>query len=108
MMKPGKVPASQGALLEHFNTVKINANQQAEINLLLFKAFICCALPFRTLKNKFFKELLNGLVMNYVVPNHSTFFTQHISQESTTFHRKLKDCLKDQKYLTLSFDGWST
>ncbi|KAG6889030.1 hypothetical protein C0992_006653 [Termitomyces sp. T32_za158] len=98
----------QGSLLEHFNTAKISQQQQAYLDLILFKFFICCAIPFSVLDDRFFRDLLTGLAMNYVVPERTTFFTRHIAQESAVLRIKLKEYLSNQIHLTLSFDGWST
>ncbi|KAG6847048.1 hypothetical protein H0H93_010443, partial [Arthromyces matolae] len=97
----------QGTLLEHFNTTKITQTQQAHLDLLLFKFFICCAIPFAVLNNSFFWDLLTALAMNYVVPDRSAFFTRHIAQESAAFAAKLAAYLKEKNNLMLSLDGWS-
>ncbi|KXN92074.1 hypothetical protein AN958_09777 [Leucoagaricus sp. SymC.cos] len=98
----------QGTVLEHFNTAKISAKQQAHIDLSLFKFFICCAIPFSVLDHQFFWNLLAALATNYVVPEWSTFFTRHIAEETVVLGNKLKEYLQGKAHLTLSFDGWST
>ncbi|KAG6839344.1 hypothetical protein C0991_003425 [Blastosporella zonata] len=105
---PEKEESHRGTLLEHFNATKVSKQQQAHIDLLLFKFFICCAVPFAVLDNRFFRDLITGLAMNYVVPDRSAFFTRHIAQELASFTAKLIGHLSNKTNLTLSLDGWST
>ena len=103
-----KVPRREGTILEHFNMAKISVTQQATIDLLLFKFFVCCAIPFDVIDNIFFCEFVNGLAANYVVPECTAFFTRHIGQETAAFNVQLRVFLEEQEFLTLSYDGWST
>jgi len=72
--KDEQVKKAEGTVLQFFNTAKVTATQQAHIDLVLFKCFICCSIPFAVLDNPFFRDLLNALTMNYVVPDRSAFF----------------------------------
>lgn len=96
-----------GMLLEHFNPIEITPKQQAELDLLLFKVFICCTIPWALLNNSFFQDFIAALVMNYVIPDQSAFFMKHIAQETANVTMKLRKFLEGKHHLTISFDGWS-
>ncbi len=97
-----------GMLLEHFNPTKIMPKQQAELDLLLFKVFICCAIPWALLDNSFFRDFIAALAMNYVIPDRSAFFVKHVAQETANVTIKLRKFLEGKRHLTISFDGWSS
>ncbi|KAJ6622587.1 hypothetical protein B0H10DRAFT_1944494 [Mycena sp. CBHHK59/15] len=99
--------ASQG-IREYFAPTKITREHQAQIDLLLFKFIICCAIPFSLLGCPFFIEFVLALAPNYKVPERSAFFSRHITSEVATVGQKLKAFLSTKTHMTFSLDSWST
>ncbi|KAJ7909860.1 hypothetical protein B0H13DRAFT_1877267 [Mycena leptocephala] len=99
--------ASQG-IREYFTPTKIRRERQAQIDLLLFKSIICCAIPFSLLGSPFFIEFVLALAPNYKVPERSAFFARHITSKVAAVGQKLKAFLSTKTHMTFSLDGWST
>ncbi|KAJ7271554.1 hypothetical protein C8J57DRAFT_1226139 [Mycena rebaudengoi] len=99
--------ASAG-ITDYFTPTKISRERQAQIDLLLFKFVICCALPFTLLGNTFFLEFVLALAPNYKVPERTAFFARHIESEVAAVGKRLRDFLSTKTHITFSLDGWSS
>lgn len=99
--------STQG-LLEYFTPTRISRERQAQIDLLLFKLIICCALPFSLLGNTFFIEFVLALAPNYKIQERTSFFAKHITAEVAAVGKELKEFLSTQIHMTASLDGWSS
>lgn len=82
--------------------------QKMNIELIMFRMFICCALPWALLSSEFFVAFVFALAPAFVVPDRSSFFPKHLAQEVTAWSEGFKQFLDGKIHLTLSFDGWST
>lgn len=101
-------PGASQSIREYFAPTKITRERQAQIDLLLFKLIICCAIPFSLLGSPFFIEFVLALAPNYKVPERSAFFARHITSEVAAVGQKLKAFLSTKTHMTFSLDGWST
>ncbi|CAK5274220.1 unnamed protein product [Mycena citricolor] len=101
-------PSNKGTIKEYFEPVKMTEVRQAAIDLALFQAVICCALPFSFVENPWLVNLLLVMVPNYVTPERSAFFTRQIADQVALFVVQLKAFLLHRYFLTLSLDGWSS
>lgn len=97
-----------GTLFTYMNPAKITEKQHMRIEWLLFRFFICCAIPWAVMDDTFFIDVITCLAPNFSVPDRSSFFTKHLGQEVAAWSQKFKDFISDKTHLTLSFDGWST
>lgn len=97
-----------GTIMNYMNSAKITEKQKANIEWLLFRMFICCALPWALLNSEFFVAFVFALAPAFVVPDRSAFFPKHLAQEVAAWGEAFKAYLEDKHHLTLSFDGWST
>jgi len=97
-----------GTIMNYMNSAKITEKQKINIEWLLFRMFICCALPWALLDSDFFCAFVFALSPAFVVPDRSAFFPKHIMQEVAAWGQAFKIFLRDKDHLTLSFDGWST
>ena len=86
----------------------ISENMRMRIELLLFRMFICCALPWSLLDSSFFADFILGLNPALHIPDRSSFFPKHLAQEVSAWTEKFKAFISNYLHLTLSFDGWST
>ncbi|KAJ6624407.1 hypothetical protein B0H10DRAFT_2324854 [Mycena sp. CBHHK59/15] len=87
--------ASQG-IHEYFTPTKIMCEGQAQIDLLLFKFIICCAIPFSLLGSPFFIEFVLALAPNYKVPERLAFFARHITSEVAAVGQKAESILEHE------------
>jgi len=90
------------------NPAKISEQQKNKIELLMFKMFICCALPWVLLNSEFFVAFVLALAPTFHIPDRSVFFPKHLAQETANWSRNFQDFLANKTHLTLSLDGWST
>lgn len=97
--------AQRGTLLTYMNPAKISENQKMKIELLMFKMFLCCALPWALMDNNFFANFVLALAPNFVIPDQSSFFPKHLAQEIAVWGEKFKGFLKGKAHLTLSLDS---
>jgi hypothetical protein len=102
-----KQPA-QESMLSYMNPAKISKQQKIRIESLLFRMFICCALPWTLMDSPFFSEFVQALAPNFTIPDRSFFFTTHLAQEVAAWNLKFTEFLGTKTHLTISFDGWST
>ncbi|KIM40874.1 hypothetical protein M413DRAFT_155058 [Hebeloma cylindrosporum] len=100
--------AQHGSILTYMNPAKISNDKKVKIELLMFQMFLCCALPWALLDSEFFANFVLALAPNFVIPDRSSFFTKHLSQEIAVWGEDFKEFLKGKVHLTLSLDGWST
>ncbi|KAF7344297.1 Zinc finger bed domain-containing protein 1-like [Mycena venus] len=96
------------SLHNYFTATKITQERQAQIDLLLFKLIICCALPFALLGNPFFIDFVFALAPNYKVQDRTSFFARHITSEVAAVGKELKEFLATKVHMTISLDGWSS
>jgi len=90
------------------NPAKISEQQKNKIELLMFKMFICCALPWALLNSESFISFVLALAPNFHIPDRSVFFPKHLAQETANWNHKFQEFLANKTHLTLSLDGWST
>jgi len=95
-------------LLTYMNPAKISKQQKIKIELLMFRMFICCALPWALMDSRFFVDFILALAPNFIVPDRSSFFPKHLAQEVAVWGEKFKAFLEERFHLTMSLDGWST
>ena len=101
-------PPKKATLLTFMNPAKITEQQRVKIELLMFRMFICCALPWALMNSEFFVAFVLALAPNFVVPDRSAFFPKHLAQESAVWAQEFRKFLNSKTHLTLSLDGWST
>jgi hypothetical protein len=106
MMPPAAPPP--GTLMNYMNMAKIPEWQRVKIELLMFRMFICCALPWALLNSEFFRAFVVALCPNFIIPDRSAFFRKHLAQEVVVWEEGFQKFLEGLSHLTLSFDGWST
>lgn len=99
---------SQSVIHTYMNPAKITENQRLNIELNMFKMFICCALPWALMDSQFFVDFVLALAPNFNIPDRSAFFPKHLSQEVAAWTKKFQEFLEGKKHLTFSLDGWST
>ena len=80
-------PPTQG-ILAYMNSAKISEQKKIKIEWLIFCMFICCALPWALMDNKFFAEFILALAPNFSLPDRSAFFPKHIVQEVAVWDEK--------------------
>ena len=97
-----------GTLMNYMNPAKITEQQRIKIELLMFRMFICCALPWALLNSEFFVVFVHSLSPNFILADRSSFFPKHLAQEVAAWGEAFTKFLKNHSHLTLSFDGWST
>jgi hypothetical protein len=90
------------------NPAKISEQQRIKIKWLMFRMFICCALPWALMNSQFFVEFVLALAPNFSVPDRSAFFPKHLAQEVVVWDEKFKGFLEGKFHNTFSLDGWST
>jgi hypothetical protein len=95
-------------ILTYMNPAKISEQQKIKIELLMFRMFICCALPWALMDSRFFVDFVLALAPNFTVPDRSAFFPKHLAQEVAVWGKKFKAFLEGRSHLTMSLDGWST
>ncbi|KAF8798696.1 hypothetical protein BYT27DRAFT_7037518, partial [Phlegmacium glaucopus] len=95
-------------ILTYMNPAKISEQQKIKIELLMFRMFICCALPWALMDSQFFTDFILALAPNFIVPDRSAFFPKHLAQEVAVWGEKFKLFLEGKSHLTMSLDGWST
>ena len=66
-------PPTQG-ILAYMNSAKISEQKKIKIEWLIFCMFICCALPWALMDNKFFAEFILALAPNFPFPTDPLFF----------------------------------
>jgi len=106
-MTPRTAPLA-GTLMNYMNPAKITEQQKIKIELLMFRMFICCALPWALLNSDFFVAFVLALSPNFIIPDRSSFFPKHLAQEVAAWGEAFTKFLENHSHLTLSFDGWST
>jgi hypothetical protein len=119
-MEPSTVPTSESArslatsnsqqstIFNYMNPARITEKQKNNIELLMFKMFICCALPWALLNSESFIAFVLALAPNFHIPDRSVFFPKHLAQETANWNKNFREFLADKSHLTLSLDGWST
>jgi len=95
-------------ILTYMNPAKISEQQKIKIELLMFRMFLCCALPWALMDSQFFVDFVLALAPNFIVPDRSAFFAKHLAQEVAVWGEKFKAFLEGRSHLTMSLDGWST
>lgn len=90
------------------NPAKISEKHKIKIEWLMFRMFICCALPWALMDSSFFIDFIHALAPNFSVPDRSAFFPKHLAQEVAVWGEKFKEFLEGKSHLTMSLDGWST
>lgn len=96
------------SILTYMNPAKISDQQRNKIELLMFKMFICCALPWVILNNDFFVAFVLALAPSFHIPDRSVFFSKHLAQETANWSHNFQKFLANKIHLSLSLDGWST
>jgi len=94
--------------MTYMNPAKITDQQKVRIEWLMFRMFICCALPWALMDSEFFIAFVLGLAPNFVVPDRSSFFPKHLAQEVAYWGEGFKKFIENHSHLTISLDGWST
>jgi len=59
--------SSSGTVLAYMNPAKITEQQKVKIELLMFRMFICCALPWALMDSQFFVAFVLALAPNFIV-----------------------------------------
>ena len=96
--------ASTG-ILTYMNPAKISQQHKIKIEWLMFRMFICCALPWALMDSRFFIDFIHALAPNFTVPDRSAFFPKHLAQEVAVWGEKFKAFLEGKSHLTMSLDG---
>jgi hypothetical protein len=105
--KENPKPPTRG-ILAYMNPARISEQQKIKIEWLMFRMFICCALPWALMDNIFFAEFVLALAPNFSIPDRSAFFPKHLAQEVAVWDEKWKEFLEGTSHNTMSLDGWST
>ena len=110
-VEPKSLATSQSqpsSILTYMNPAKISDQQKNRFELLMFKMFICCALPWVLLNSEHFVAFVLALAPAFHIPDRSVFFPKHLAQETANWSRNFQEFLANKIHLTLSLDGWST
>lgn len=108
LKKNPKPPLATKGILAYMNPARISEQQKIKIEWLMFRMFICCALPWTLIDSKFFSEFILALAPNFSIPDRSAFFPKHLAQEVAVWDEKWKEFLEGTSHNTMSLDGWST
>ncbi|KAF7975533.1 hypothetical protein HWV62_9361 [Athelia sp. TMB] len=99
----------QSSLKASFSVINpLSAIRQAEIDRLLLRLLVCCALSFALLDSMFFFDFCYSLCPAYSVPDRSHFISTHLAAEALAVSRQVATFLGAFIHLSLSFDGWSS
>jgi len=98
---------NQKTIYTYMNKATISEKMRMCIELLLFPMFICCTLPWSLLDSSFCVDFILGLNPAFHLPDCSSFFLKHLTQEVSTWMEIFKTFISNYSHLTLSFDGWS-
>ena len=79
-------------LFTYMNPAKITEQQRIKIEWLMFRMFICCALPWMLMNNQFFIEFVLALAPNFSIPDRSAFFPKHLAQEVAVWDVEQAGC----------------
>lgn len=77
----GIPPKTSTGILAYMNPAKISEQHKIKIEWLMFRMFICCALPWALMDSRFFIDFIHALAPNFTVPDRSAFFPKHLAQE---------------------------
>lgn len=59
----------QNTIHNYMNLATISEKMRMHIELLMFRMFICCALPWALMDSPFFKDFVNGLNVAFHIPD---------------------------------------
>lgn len=97
-----------GTLRDYMGPAKLTESQKVHIEWVMFRMFICCALPWALLNSEYFIAFVLVLCPAFIIPDRSSFFPKHLAQEVAAWGEAFKKFLENYHHLTLSLDGWST
>ncbi|KAF7982537.1 hypothetical protein HWV62_28166 [Athelia sp. TMB] len=102
-------PLRQSNLQSSFGvTTPLSPIRQANIDLLLLRLVVCCAISFAMLDNMFFFDFCYALCPAYSIPDRSHFISAHLAAEALSVSKQIQEFFLQFIHLSMSFDGWSS
>ncbi|CAB5164801.1 unnamed protein product [Rhizophagus irregularis] len=99
--------SNQTSLSNFYKTKKLEKGYSDSIDRSITKAFVMCNIPFSTIENPWFVDLMKTLQPGYDLPSRHTLSGTYLEAELSRVNIRIVNELNNESNLTIALDGWT-